>query len=405
MTLHFRVLANRKGLPILIAMLIAASAVFGISSWLQTRPHRLFELRGLRPISVSNGVVLLAGESSDGNCFAIRKKGAEGGPEEEVAQDCTKGAGKRFGVVAGDLALYSEWDLPKRPRRGAITSVLVPARMRYVRLSGGPVRTLPVALRAPFAGPERGFAVLGRTVFWIGTAPRENPTRRAVGSPVGAIAESFALYATSLNGGSTRVVAEGLPEMATVHEGSTRVYWTVPRYVRGFGIRSELHFCSESGADRGKIAEYNATSAPAELSGRLYWFPLVPEEGSRSDGPVLTLASANRDGTGLRFQPLVMAASMANPDRQSLASVGGRLYMASSEVPGVPARLYHIELSDSPRLIVERTLPHGAQQPGYFDGQYYYFVVRETHDQWWNSSAEGLMLHHATALYRCRLDG
>lgn len=93
-----------------------------------------------------------------------------------------------------------------------------------------------------------------------------------------------------------------------------------------------------------------------------------------------------------------------------LPAYQGLIYFTLHELPDRPSSvhmpsptLYRLDPKHPESFQRLSRLPPGVEGPGFFDGGYYYFVVRAARENWLGWSARDLSVQPVTRLFRYRI--
>jgi hypothetical protein len=153
------------------------------------------------------------------------------------------------------------------------------------------------------------------------------------------------------------------------------------------------------------IREYGSMNPPLEMSGRFYWDePVWPKK--ITDGPAtrMVVKSATMDLKDIRtvselpatpqqaFQPILYLA-----DNRMVAVFRGPKV---SGVPDAPSGLVVFEIDVNGKTPPRKLCDLPGVVEFKIDGDYCYYLLRETQDRWWDWSKSGLENHEVNVLFR-----
>lgn len=301
---------------------------------------------------------------------------------------------QRFTGGPQDLRLVAR--LFRRPGR---------TRILEVPLNGGPAHTLPVEI------PSDRVALVGRQCYWIDVRPdREESIPDGKRTRTRRVPRSR-LMVTPLDGGPARVAASQLPWYGTLEARGNDLFWLTEPEPPARGHR-DLYFYSSARGIVEVFHDYTGLVAPEVDGDRFYWMvtsPFIPDvtSGPPPDRP--GVMSARHDGSDLRTLVDLRASRDLLLPAQLLSLQGEYLYCLFQ----TPRRFRANDPTTAPLLCrVERSPPHrirkleklpaeGFSAP--MDEKYYYGVLTEHPDDWFDWSPQGIARQHRRVLYRVRL--
>lgn len=362
--------------PLRLALSAAAAALIVWHGAAAGRPELLFRLpedAWIATVRMAEAYVVQTQESPS-RSFSVRAVSVRGGRQREIVREPCAEASAAISTIT-DHGVYYLLTPP------VLNSV---QRLYVVGHDGGRRRQVLSG-----AGIGR-IAVVGNECFWLRTDATQHRTD---------------LMATPLPAGPTRRVFAGWSSSAfpMLVAGSDGAYWIGDQ--AGNGKRKLVHLRARDGGVE-TIPDYPGPTPPVELGSRLYWLEAT---GTGGPGIIQCLTGANRSGAS-REVLLDCAGGATIRTLGRLGAYRGRLYFALTEAASVPGRSQPLRTSFcriDPRKShqIERLCEIGSdlEGPGFFDGDYYYFLTRQAREQWFGWDRRRISLEPVRTLCRIRL--